>query len=107
MKTPINLGTKSNEMPCCPTPSSTEHYPTVYLSGKEFATLPKEGTMVVRFKRRSLNTSEQEDKTHVDVSVDLVEITSVTADEKEGEDEAPGDALDKLRDLIIAEKDEE
>jgi len=105
MKTPIKLGQKSPLMPCCP-PSSSEHFPSVYLSGEEFADLPKEGTMTVRFKRRSLNTSEQEEKTHVDVSVDLVEIVSIEGESEEPQEESTGDVLDRLRKELL-EKDDE
>lgn len=108
MKFPYDLGRKSDfGSPCCPEPATKErevYYPSVFISGSKDLDLPKEGTMLVRFKRNvDSETVNRDDKTTFDVSFDVVEILSVEkASSGKKDDREDGDsALDKLKAMVM------
>lgn len=110
MKTPINLGQKYSDPCCAPlcdkasSEPPKEHYPSVYLSGEEAYDLPESGTMTVRFKRVSRSETEREGKERHEVTLDLLEITSVKSDKKSEDSDSPEAALDKLRAALEKDK---
>jgi hypothetical protein len=104
MKTSINLGQKWDG-PCCAPEASKpeepkEHYPSVYLSGEKAYELPESGEMTVRFKRVSRSETERDGKERHEVTLDLIEITSVKPDKETEDSDSPEAALDKLREAI-------
>lgn len=101
--------------PCCPTqPSkdSKKYYPSFHYSGDKPLKLPREGEMVVRFKKiSSEHRVDSDNKDRYACTVEIREIVSAYGDE----DEAPAgnrmrdseDALDKIRAEKIKEKSED
>jgi hypothetical protein len=107
----INLGSKSECGPCNSTALAQDKepsvsYPSVYLNGdaKEFAGLPDEGVMTVRYKvtRRSIEVTA--DKKRSSLSIDLLKILEAKSDE---DDKSPSEVLDDLAKQVTEEDDDE
>jgi len=101
MKTPIDLG-KESSGPCCvdmPSPSERKkYYPSLYLDWDDEYNLPKSGTMVVRFKKRSETTRETDKETSQSVELEILSIEDVKADKENKSDREGGsEALDKYK----------
>jgi hypothetical protein len=103
-KYPIDLGKKPSDLGM-PVPSSPEGkdpepetiYPSLYLEWEKPYGFPDEGTMTVRFKKRSEENRKTGDKTVQRVELDIHEILdtkSTKADSDEPEEDS-GDVLDK------------
>ena len=96
----IDLAQKSSgpETPCC-APSQTSdsvHYPSLYidLKGDALKNLPDEGTMVIRYKVCSRNSSERDGRKTSGVSIDVKEIIDATGSKEKGKSRE--DELDAL-----------
>jgi hypothetical protein len=71
-------------------------YPSLFLSWEKPYNFPDEGTMTVKFKKRSEENRKRGDKTTQNVELDILEITDTTATESsEEKEESAGDVLDK------------
>lgn len=99
-KYPISLGKKMGEpsaMTDAPKTTSSEmYYPSLHLDWEKPYDLPKEGTMVVKFKKTSESNTTRNGKTNQSVSLDIIEIVSVDSEEAPEVSE-PGDRIDALR----------
>jgi len=80
------------------------HFPSIYLEWNSKYDLPDSGTMVIKFKKNSETNRKTKDKETQEVSLDILEITSVKAGEKAKEEDT-GDHLDKLRKEVESEGD--
>lgn len=99
MKYPINLGKKMGGPSVLAEPSKSSdetYYPSLHLDWEKPYNLPKEGTMVVRFKKTSESNTTRDEKTNQSVSLDITEIVSVDSEEAP-EISEPGDRIDALR----------
>ena len=101
----MDLGKPFDMSPCCaPEPEDEKekiHYPTAYLEGDEFADLPKEGVMVIKFKVVSKTVSERHGEKRVAVDLELRKLLDVKAKENPEEKEEDRESiLDKIRDEI-------
>jgi len=81
------------------------HYPSIYLEWDDKYDLPDEGTMVIKFKKNSETNRKTKDKETQEVSLDVLEITSVKGSGGSKEEKSTGDYLDKLRKEVEAEGD--
>lgn len=105
MKLNIDLGRKISEPSCC-APVKEEkdrvYYPTVYAETKKPLELPKEGTMVIRFKK--VGYSERNE--HHTCEFEVHEIVSVDGDVEPPtkRDTSADEALDTLADALKKEK---
>ena len=100
----IKLGRKGPGSPVAdiPAPASEEYYPSLYIDGgKELLDIPASGEMVVKFRRNSVT----EGRTTNSLSLDILEIVSVEAGEKDSEKEDSGEALDKIKSEMEDEED--
>lgn len=99
-KYPIDLA-KTPESLGMPTPTKGESdntpiYPSLYLEWEKPYGFPDEGTMTVRFKKRSEETRKHEDGMTQRVELDIMEILDTEGKETpEAEEEDSGDVLDK------------
>jgi len=80
------------------------HYPSIYLEWDDKYDLPDSGTMVIKFKKNSETNRKTKDKETQEVSLDILEITSVKGGGPK-EEKSTGDHLDKLRKEVEAEGD--
>lgn len=86
----VNIDLSEKDSPCCtPQPCDPErkYYPSIYYHGKKSLDLPKEGTMTVRFHKRSESSSEN-DQGEVRYTCEI-EIQEIIEVEGEGEAEPP------------------
>lgn len=98
-KYPINLGKKMGGHPMMAEvakPSDEMYFPSLHLDWEKPYDLPKEGTMVVKFKKTSESNTTRDGKTNQSVSLDIIEIVSVDSEEAPEVSE-PGDRIDALR----------
>jgi hypothetical protein len=73
--------------------------PRAYLSGpKSLASLPEEGTITFKFKRKEVSVRDGERP--VSLTLELREIVGVSEQEVESKEESSADALDRLRDEL-------
>lgn len=77
-------------------------YPSLYLEWEQPYNFPDEGTMTVKFKKRSENNRKSGDKTMQTVELDITEITDTKGSEKS--EEKSGDVLDKEVKKVVAKK---
>ena len=102
---PIDLGKASNG-PCCvdvtyPPAEKKKYYPSLYLDWDDEYHLPKSGTMVVRFHKRSETTRETDKETSQSVELEILSIEDVKADKDAKKDrESGGEALDKYKEEL-------
>lgn len=114
MKTPIDLGKKSESL-CCPCPATESkpdepkvYYPELYLSDLVPDGLPDEGTITFKY-RISRETEDHKNPENSSCAIEVISIESVTAKEgaKKAKYDEGGDALDKLRNKPGGEDDDE
>ncbi len=111
-KYPINLGKKPSDLGMPPmSDGKTEEspqtiYPSLYLEWEKPYGFPDEGTMTVRFKKRSEENRKTGDKTVQRVELDIHEIldTKATKEDTDMPEEASGDILDKEMKKVTAKK---
>jgi hypothetical protein len=119
-KYPIDLGKKPSDlgMPMPMEGGEKEPetiYPSLYLEWEKPYGFPDEGTMTVRFKKRSEENRKTGDKTMQRVELDIHEIldTKGTKADSDEPEEDSGDVLDKevkritTKKTKVAEDDEE
>jgi hypothetical protein len=112
-KYPIDLGKKPSDLGM-PMPSGMEGkspesetiYPSLYLEWEKPYGFPDEGTMTVRFKKRSEENRKTGDKTMQRVELDIHEIldTKGTKEDSTEPEEDSGDVLDKEVKKITTKK---
>jgi|GEM_PF-4941443 len=107
---PLKLGRKMSDsmMPSTKVDVADKdemHYPSIYLEWDDKYDLPDEGTMVIKFKKNSETNRKTKDKETQEVSLDVLEITSVKGSGGSKEEKSTGDHLDKLRKEVEAEGD--
>jgi len=100
-KYPIDLGKKPSDLGV-PMPASESDkmpetiYPSLYLEWEKPYGFPDEGTMTVKFKKRSEENRKTGDKTVQRVELDILEILDTEGkDIPDKEEEDSGDVLDK------------
>lgn len=111
-KYPIDLGKKPSDLGMVPTPAVKNAevpqtiYPSLYLEWEKPYGFPDEGTMTVRFKKRSEENRKTGDKTVQRVELDIHEIldTKATKEDTEEPEEDSGDVLDKEMKKVTAKK---
>lgn len=107
-KFPIKLGRKMSDHMAGPVSTSDMkdemHYPSIYLEWDSKYDLPDEGTMVIKFKKNSETNRKTKDKETQEVSLDVLEITSVKPGGSSKQEPDTGDHLDKLRKEVEKEK---
>lgn len=105
MKLNLDLGQEMSEA-CCPvnkTEDTKKYYPSFHYSGDKPLRVPKEGEMVVRYKKVSSGHNETPGgKEHFDCTIEIREIISVGGEDYESPPASnrmkdSEDALDKLR----------
>ena len=81
-------------------------YPSLYLEWEKPYGFPDEGTMIVRFKKRSEENRKTGEKTMQRVELDIHEIldTKATKEDSEEPEEDSGDILDKEMKKVTAKK---
>ena len=101
-KYPIDLGKKMSDLQGGPMPVGKEMpdtiYPSLYLEWEKPYGFPDEGTMTVRFKKRSEeNRKKPGDKMMQRVELDITEIldTEATKGQEDKDEESTGERLDK------------
>lgn len=115
MKLNLDLGTDGGGPCCAPCKSEDDHkyYPSIYYSGKKKLEIPKEGTMVIRFRKTgSSHNVNSDDEDQYSCTIEVREIVSVDG---EASVEMPAknrskdseDALDALRAALSKEKKSE
>ena len=108
-KYPIDLGKTPKDLDM-PMPVGEEApktiYPSLYLEWEKPYGFPDEGTMTVRFKKRSEENRKTGDKTIQKVELDIHEIldTKATKEDSEEPEEDSGDILDKEMKKVTAKK---
>jgi len=108
----IDLG-KVSDGPLCPpsTVSSqqktTMFYPSLYLENIEnLPSIPESGSMLVRFKRRSISATKRDDgESSVTVTIDVVSIEKITGEKTTRKNSV--DAFDDVAKEVFADKNEE
>ena len=111
-KYPIDLGKKPSDLGMTPTPAGKTDeapqtiYPSLYLEWEKPYGFPDEGTMTVRFKKRSEENRKTGDKMVQRVELDIHEIldTKATKEDIEEPEEESGDVLDKEMKKVTAKK---
>lgn len=106
----IDLGKEAGDYPepCCPAKSDGEkRYPCFYYDGEDPIELPKEGKLIIEFKRVSQTSSETDGEERYSCTIEVRKIVGL-----EGSVEAPtkkydeaGDALDAIVKALSKEKE--
>lgn len=110
---PIKLGMSMEEKFSSPEITKSDEeivYPSLFFEWEKDYGLPKSGEMLVRFKKRSETNTERNGEKRQTVELEILEILDVKKkgrDDDDEEDEDRHKILDRLREEVEAEEDEE
>ena len=108
----IDLGKDSGSL--CSPPSTvssqqknTKFYPSLYLENIEnLPSIPESGSMLVRFKRRSISATKRDDGgSSVTVTIDVVSLEKITGEKSARRSSV--DAFDAVSKEVFSDLDEE
>lgn len=100
----INLAEEGPSSPCACESKDNTYYPSLHISGKKELGIPKEGTMVIKYKKTHSSVSESDrSEPRYSCTIEVREIVSAESDEVEAPSKRNSESEDAL-DKLMAEK---